>query len=228
MVASNKILTLGICCILLIVTIAGCGVTNSKTEKLESTYLESSDEKDLVILCNNLLNTKQYEKKMQYFSKIIDMEKEEFEVVYESVDVKQQPRDIYGTEMGALDAYCEIFAQYLLAPVMMEDYDLYKKIFPDTWRFTEKEIGGATSFYEYMRDSKLPEEGYQVIISTFQENFPKDITNAPNDVALWRKVTLNYEGQAFAYLCSGDEENYNKVLEESYQFDERCGVKTPK
>ena len=222
MVASNKILTLGICCILLIVTIAGCGATNSETEKLESTYLESGDEKDLVILCNNLLNTKQYEKKMQYFSKIIDMEKEEFEVVYESVDVKQQPRDIYGTEMGALDAYCEIFAQYLLAPVMMEDYDLYKKIFPDTWRFTEKEQIGATSFIEYMRGSKLPEEGYQVIISTFQENFPEDIENAPNDAALQRKIVLNYNGQAFTYLNSGDEKSCDEILKKVNQFKQWC------
>lgn len=217
----NTILT-GICCVVLIAILTGCSIPSSKIENLERTYLESGSEKDLVILCNGLLNTKEYSKKLTYYPKILDMKQKDFETICDPLPEEQQPRDFYGRTMFSNIAYNEIFAQYLFAPVMMGDFDLFRELFSDRWSFTDSNPIGATQFFEYMGNNKLPDEGYDVILSAFQENFPEDITNAPNDAMLWRKVVLNYQGQSFAYAYSGDMKNHDAIQKKCDEFEQWC------
>lgn len=214
----KKICLFSLGAVLLCGVIALCayGIFFGGLTQEEKEYKKSPSEQNLIELCNSLMFTEQYDKKIEYMPEALKLDEEDYEKIYEkTTPAKGQD----GNEIKSYSAYREMIMEYIFAYIHTKRYDELQEVFPKTFCTIVGRIASANFKEHLLETEELSESDYRLFLKMLEDCEADYIEpNLENGDELFEKQQ-NMRMQAEIHLILGEQEQHKKLSQKISDYN---------
>lgn len=201
----KKICLFSIGAVLLCGVVALCvyGIFFGGLTQEEKEYKKDPSEQNLIELCNSLMFTEQYDKKIEYMPEALKLDEENYEKIYEkTTPAKGQD----GNEMKSYSAYREMIMEYMFAYIHTKRYDELQEIFPEMFTLTITK-SMHIEFGQRLKAENLTDSDYKLFLKMLEECELGYIEPGKDTFYQLSEKQLNMSTRSLIYLLLGDRES---------------------
>lgn len=188
-----------------------------KLQYVEFKYKLTNDSTDLINLCIQNIDSFNYDKKIYYLSKAVEIDdfikisKENQLFISQNEDSTQAAENTY---------YC-ILTECMFSYIYAEKYDEFDEVFPNLYKKLCIDYQSTSYFYAWIKQTnKISKKGYQHIIKALEDNAPPLVEIVPENKDELRWYSENLSMRSVAYLYMGDEATSKKLNDECVRISE--------
>ena len=215
----RKICLFSLGAVILCGVIALCvyGIFSGGLTQEEKAYRKDPSEHNLIALCNSLMFTEQYDKKIEYIPKVLELDEKTFEEQYEKTKPAKQ---LDGEELGAYSAYREVLMEYLFAYIHTERYDELRTEFPEIFHLIVTRSADMNFGQHLGQTENLSDSDYRLFLEMLDEC---ELGYIEPDKGSWDNLIekqFNMETKAVIYLLLGDQEQYEYWDQKASEYNQ--------